>query len=67
MKNLIEDKKNSLNLEIRGILTVIDLIDNQKRDYENYEENSLNENDYLDQQINLAKEAKERLIAIFKN
>lgn len=63
----IEEKRNKLNLEIRGLLTIIDLIDGNKNIYENYKTNSLNENDYLDQQIKLVEEAKGKLINIFKD
>ena len=49
----IEEKRNQLNLDIRGILAVIDLIDGNQKEYENYEINSLDENQFLDQQIKL--------------
>lgn len=62
----IEEKRNQLNLNIRGILAVIDLIDGNQKEYENYEINSLDENQFLDQQIKLVNEIKERLIGIFK-
>lgn len=65
--NLIEEKRNELNLEIRGLLAVIDLIDGNKKEYEDYITNSLNEIDFLEQQIKLVNEAKERLISVFKD
>lgn len=65
--NIIEEKRNKLNLDIRGLLTVIDLIDGNKKDYEDYITDSLNETEFLDQQIKLVNEAKERLINVFKD
>lgn len=62
----IEEKRNQLNLDIRGILAVVDLIDGNQKEYENYEVNTLDENQFLDQQIKLVNEIKERLIGIFK-
>lgn len=62
----IEEKRNQLNLDIRGILAVIDLIDGNHKEYGNYEVNTLDENQFLDQQIKLVNEIKERLIDIFK-
>lgn len=64
---IIEEKRNKLNLDIRGILAVIDLIDDKEKEYEDYITNSLDENGFLDQQIKLVEEAKERLINIFKD
>ncbi len=34
--SLIEEKRNKLNLDIRGILAVIDLIDDKEKEYEDY-------------------------------
>lgn len=65
--NEIEVKKNRLNLEIRSLLSIIDFIDGEKNQYEDYITNSLNENDFLDQQIKLVIEAKERMLNIFKD
>lgn len=65
--SLIEEKRNKLNLDIRGILAVIDLIDDKEKEYEDYITNSLDENGFLDQQIKLVEEVKERLINIFKD
>ena len=65
--NIIEEKINKLNLDIRGLLTVIDLIDGNKKEYEDYITDSLNEIEFLDQQIKLVNEAKERLISVFKD
>lgn len=65
--SLIGEKRNKLNLDIRGILAVIDLIDGKEKEYEDYITNSLDENGFLDQQIKLVEEAKERLINIFKD
>lgn len=67
MNNIIEEKRNILNLEIRKVLGIIDLIDGKQGNYEDYITNSLDENGFLDQQIKLIKEANERLITIFKD
>ena len=64
---LIEEKRNKLNLEIRKILAIIDMIDGNKKEYEDYETNSLNEIGFLDQQLKLVKEIEDRLVAIFKD
>lgn len=65
--NAIEEKRNKLNLEIRSLLSIIDLIDGNNKEYKDYITNSLNEIEFLEQQIKLVNEAKERLINIFKN
>lgn len=66
-QNIIEEKRNKLNLDIRCLLAVIDLIDGNKKEYENYIVNSLDESSFLDQQIRLVNEAKERLVNVFKS
>lgn len=63
----IEEKRNRLNLELRSLLSVIDMIDGLKGEYIDYKENSMNEEEYLDEQLKLVVEAKSRLINIFKN
>lgn len=65
--NATEEKRNKLNLEIRSLLSIIDLIDGNNKEYEDYITNSLDEIEFLEQQIKLVNEAKERLINIFKN
>ena len=65
--NNIEEKRNILNLEIRKVLGIIDLIDGKQHNYEDYITNTLDENGFLDQQIKLVKETNERLINIFKD
>lgn len=65
--NQVEEKRNKLNLELRCLLSVIDIIDGLKGEYIDYKENSLNETDYLDEQIKLVIEAKSRLLDVFKN
>lgn len=62
-----EEKRNKLNLEIRSLLSIIDFIDGTSNEYEDYITNSLDENGFLDQQIKLIMEAKERLLNIFKD
>lgn len=64
--NEIEEKKNKLNLELRLLLNLIDIIDGLKGDYNNYESMSLDDVEYLDEQIKLVIEAKTRLLNIFK-
>ncbi len=64
---VIEEKRNKLNLEIRKVLTIIDMIDGNKKEYEDYKTNSLNEIGFLDQQLKLVKEIEDRLVTIFKD
>lgn len=63
---IVEEKRNKLNLEIRSLLVIIDMIDGISKDYVDYETYSLDEEGFLDQQLKLVSEAKERLINIFK-
>lgn len=65
--NKTEIKRDELNLQLRELLTLIDFIDGNKKDYKNYVEGTLNEEAYLDEQIKLTIEAKNRLLAIFKD
>lgn len=65
--NQIEEKRNRLNLELRGLLSVIDMIDGLKGEYFDYKENTLGEEEYLDEQIKLVVDAKTRLVNVFKN
>lgn len=65
--NEIEEKKNYLNLEMRSLLSIIDMIDGKTGRYENYVENSMDEAEFLDLQIKLVSEAKNRMIDIFKD
>ena len=64
--NQIEEKRNRLNLELRGLLSVVDMIDGLKGEYIDYKENSLSEEEFLDEQLKLVVEAKSRLVNIFK-
>lgn len=64
--NQVEEKRNKLNLEIRGLISIIDVIDGLKGECFDYKENTLNEEEYLDEQIKLIVDAKSRLINIFK-
>ena len=63
----IEEKRNRINLELRSLLSVIDMIDGLKGEYIDYKENSMNEEQFLDEQLKLIVEAKTRLANIFKN
>lgn len=65
--NEIEQKRNQLNLDLRSLLAIIDMIDGKTKDYEDYVENTLNESQFLDQQLQLVVEAKNRLLSIFKD
>lgn len=65
--NEIEEKKNQLNLEMRSLLSIIDMIDGNAEEYENYVENTMDESSFLDLQIRLVTTAKERMINIFKD
>jgi len=63
---MMEEKRNRLNLEIRSLLSLVDMIDGQKKEYSDYKINSLNEEEYLDEQIKLIEDAKNRIINLFK-
>ena len=63
----IEEKKNELNIAIRELLMLIDFIDGTQEKYTDYIPNSLNDLDYLNQQLALVKKAKDKLVAIFKD
>ena len=63
---IVEEKRNKLNLEIRSLLVIIDMIDGISKDYVDYETDSLDEEGFLVQQLKLVNEAKERLINVFK-
>lgn len=63
----LESKKNELNLLIRELTTIIGMIDGEKKEYPDYKENSMNEVEFLEQQIAIVKDAKKRLIDIFKD
>ena len=65
-QNIIEEKRNKLNLEIRSLLEVIKFIDGKENNYPDYITNSMNENDFLDQQIEIIKSGKERLLDVFR-
>ena len=65
--NKTEIKRDELNLQLRELITIIDFIDGNEKDYKNYVEGTLNEEAYLDEQIKLTIEAKNRLLAIFKD
>ena len=65
--NKTEIKRDELNLQLRELITIIYFIDGNKKDYKNYVEGTLNEEAYLDEQIKLTIEAKNRLLEIFKD
>ena len=63
---MIEEKRNQINLELRKALYVIDLIDGNKHEYPDYNE-ELSEEEFLEQQLMLAVEARDRLQRVFKD
>lgn len=65
--NPIEEKRNKLNLEIRILLSLIDVIDGKPEEYLDYKENSMKEEQFLDEQIKLVVGAKNRIMDIFKD
>ena len=65
--DIIEQQKDILNLEIRKLLSLIDMIEGENNEYPNYEKNTLDIEKYLQQQIELIKIANEKMIKIFKD
>ena len=65
-KEKIEELRNRLNLEIRSVLAVMDMIDLEKKEYEDYVKD-LSEEEYLNDQIKLVDDLKDRLVNIFKD
>lgn len=62
---MIEEKRNELNLELRKLLSLLDLIDGMENEYPDYD-GGLSEEEYLTQQLMLAVEARDRLQRVFK-
>jgi hypothetical protein len=63
---MIEEKRNQINLELRKVLYLVDIIDGNSHEYPDYEE-ELTEEEFLDQQLMLATEIRDRLQRIFKS
>lgn len=63
---MIEEKRNQINLELRKVLYLVDIIDGNSHEYPDYVE-ELTEEEFLDQQLMLATEIRDRLQRIFKN
>jgi hypothetical protein len=63
---MIEEKRNKINLELRKALYLLDIIDGNKHEYQDYTE-ELSEEEFLEQQLLLATEIRDRLQRIFKN
>lgn len=63
---MIEEKRNKINLELRKALYLLDIIDGNKHEYQDYIE-ELSEEEFLEQQLLLATEIRDRLQRIFKN
>ena len=47
--NNIEEKRNKFNLDIRELLSVIDMIDGKTEEYQDYKENTMTEEEFLNQ------------------
>lgn len=62
----IESKKNKLNFELRSLLSIIDMIDGEKKEHFDYKENTMTEEQFLDKHIVMIEEAKNRLLNVFK-
>lgn len=62
---MVEEKRNQINLELRKALYLIDLIDGDQHDYPDYDK-ELTEEEFLNQQLLLATEIRDRLQRIFK-
>lgn len=65
--DIIEAKRNEVNLNLRAALVVIDFIDGKSRDYENYTPGQLDECGFLEQQLILSLEIRDRLRKIFED
>ena len=63
---MIEEKRNQINLELRKVLYLVDIIDGNSHEYPDYVE-ELTEEEFLDQQLMLAIEIRDRLQRIFKS
>ena len=63
---MIEEKRNKINLELRKALYLLDIIDGNKHEYQDYTE-ELSEEEFLEQQLLLATEIRDRLQRIFNN
>ena len=63
----IEAKKNKLNLELRCLLALLDVIDGKKEEHFDYVENTMSEEEFLDKHILMVESAKNRLLNIFKD
>lgn len=64
----LEEMKDKLNFELRSTLSILDLIDGVDRKYMDYKAyTDVKEEEYIEQQLILAVEIKDRLIKIFKD
>jgi hypothetical protein len=64
----LEEKKDRLNLELRMTLSILDMIDGVDRVYPNYcSDSNISEDEYIEQQLLLASEIRDRLINVFKD
>lgn len=64
---MMENTKNKINLEIRSLLAIIDMIEGVEKKYPDYEIGELTDEEYLEQHLLLVTEAKNRLVNIFKD
>ena len=68
MINNIEEKREQLNYELHHLLNVIEIIYGLKGDYLKYKDyEGVDEAKYLEEQIKLVVDAKDRLMNIFKS
>ena len=63
---MIEETRNKINLELRKALYLIDIIDGDKNEYPDNDK-ELTEEAFLEQQLLLATEIRDRLQRIFQN
>ena len=67
MNDIIEEKRDKLNFELLRLLTIISMIDGLDYKYDNYKKDSLSEEEFLNQQLILARDATIRLLDVFKD
>lgn len=67
MNESVEEKKNKLNYDLRYIMEIVKLVDGIEDNPDDYIAGTLNDADYLDQQIRIAEKIKNRMVAVFKD
>ena len=66
MNEEIVKKRLILDLAVKDLVKVMNIIDGKDIDYSTYKVRELNESDFLELEIKLVTETKERLENIFK-